>query len=116
MLSMTISASAQTAQVVTQPAYSIDLSTPPQSRPPNDTTTQQKAGSVAQSSVGIAGQRQEKAQGIANIRPMDRINTRIANRVQSRIRNRIDRFYDPAANTTSPFKAAAEQGRAIPVQ
>lgn len=70
----------------------------------------QKSGDIAASSVGTAGRRQE--QGIANIRPMARLETRFANRVQSRIRNRIDRFYDPRANTVSPFKVASDQDRA----
>lgn len=92
-----------------QPGYSIDLSTPSQARPPDDTGPRQKAGSVATSSVGTVGQRQEESQGVANIEPVARLDTRIANRVQSRIRNRIDRYYDPEANATSPFKVAADQ-------
>lgn len=97
-----------------QPGYSVDLSTPFQGRPPagDDTNTdRQKVGSVATSSVGAAGQRQENNQSVANIKPMARIDTRIANRVQSRVRNRIDRFYDPQANATSAFKVAADQTR-----
>lgn len=95
--------------------YSVNLSTPPQRRPPSD-ANEQKAGSVASSSVGAAGQRQERVHGVANIRPLGRLETRIANRVQSRVRNRIDRYYDPRANATSPFKVAADQARAASPQ
>ncbi|RYM07831.1 hypothetical protein [Sphingobium cupriresistens] len=68
-----------------------------------------RPGQVAESAVGQAGQRQTIGNSQANIEPMVRLNNRIANRVQNRIRNRIDRTYDPTANTTSPFKVAAEQ-------
>ena len=67
------------------------------------------AGSVAQSAVGQAGQRQTRDQNTLHVDPLDRIDSRIANRVQSRLRNRIDRFYDPRANATSPFTVASEQ-------
>lgn len=100
--------------------YSVELSAPLQGRPPTAERTEgigqqdqlkQKVGSVATSSVGVAGRRQEKSQGVANIKPTARLNTRIANRVQSRIRNRIDRFYDPRSNATSPFAVAADEAR-----
>ena len=71
----------------------------------------QPVGSVADSAAGKAGQRQETDQNTANIDPIARLDTRIQNRVQSRIRNRIDRYYDPQANATSPFKVAADQAR-----
>src|SRR5690242_2678657 len=93
--------SAQAQQLDNQPSYSVNLSTPFQSSPPADDTngtSQQRIGAVATSSVGTIGQRQEKDQVLANIKPTARLETRIANRVQSRIRNRIDRFYDPQAN------------------
>jgi hypothetical protein len=96
---------ARAQQLDNQGGYSIDLSTPYQGSSPVD-TNQQKAGSVATSSVGTIGQRQG---AVASIKPMARLNTRIANRVQSRIRNRIDRFYNPQANATSPFEVAADQ-------
>lgn len=64
-------------------------------------------GQVAESAVGQVGQRQTAA--AIETGPMGRVNTRIQNRVQNRIRNRVDRSYDPTANTTSPFKVAAEQ-------
>lgn len=44
---------------------------------------------------------------------LTRIDSRIQNRVESRIRSRIDRNYDPQANTTSPFKVAGDQIRAL---
>ena len=72
---------------------------------------QVEGGRVAGSAVGEAGQRQTRDQAVANIDPLDRIDSRIPNRVQSRIRNRIDRYYDPRANTTSPFVVAGEQAR-----
>ena len=71
----------------------------------------QRVGSVADSAAGKVGQRQETDQNAANIDPIARLDTRIQNRVQSRIRNRIDRYYDPQANATSPFKVAADQAR-----
>lgn len=104
----TNSVSAQGQQLGSQPDYSVNLSIPNQSRPPVITTPQQQAGHVAASSVGTAGQRQN-IQQMTNIKPMARLDTRIANRVESRIRNRIDRSYNPQANTTSPFKVAADQ-------
>lgn len=59
------------------------------------------------------GQRQTREQSapLAGVTPMTRINSRVANRVQSRFRNRIDRYYDPSANATSPFKVAEAQAR-----
>ena len=110
----TASVSAQDQRHGEQPGYASDLDTPFQGPPPadEDDTGKKKAGTVAISSVGTAGQRLEPGQGSANIKPMARLNTRIANRVQSRVRNRIDRYYDPEANATSPFKIAADQASA----
>lgn len=68
-------------------------------------------GQVAESSVGRTGQRQTREDAAANIEPMGRINDRVANRVQNRIRNRIDRYYNPQANSSSPFEIAADQAR-----
>jgi len=65
-----------------------------------------RPGQVAESAVGQAGRRQTAT--ATEIGPIGRVNNRIANRVQNRIRNRIDRYYDPVANTTSPFEVAAE--------
>lgn len=70
-----------------------------------------RAGHVANSSVGQVGQRQTREEVAPNIKPIERIASRIQNRVQSRIRNRIDRYYDPQANAASPFEAAGEQAR-----
>ncbi len=66
---------------------------------------------TAESSAGQVGQRQTREKVAPNINPAGRTNSRIANRVESRIRNRIDRYYDPQANATSPFKVAEEQTR-----
>jgi hypothetical protein len=71
----------------------------------------QEADTVAQSTVGRAGQRQARSQPTISAQPMERINSRIRNRVQSRVRNRLDRFYSPQANTASPFEIAGEQTR-----
>ena len=68
-----------------------------------------RAGSTADAGVGQIGQRQERGQAAATIKPLGRLDTRIANRVQNRIRNRIDRNYDPLANATSPFRVAGDQ-------
>lgn len=68
-------------------------------------------GATAPSVVGQPGQRRTRellAQGAA-VEPMARINSRIQNRVQSRIRNRIDKYYDPQANSSTPFQVAADQ-------
>lgn len=70
-------------------------------------------GHVADSAIGEVGQRQTKSNSPAGIGPMGRVNRRVANRVQSRLRNRIDRYYDPRANTTSPFEVAAERSTRI---
>ncbi|MBB3880146.1 hypothetical protein [Sphingomonas pseudosanguinis] len=72
-----------------------------------------RQGETARSTVGQTGQRQtrEIISQDAGIEPMARINNRIQNRVQSRIRNRIDPYYDPQANSTSPFRVAGDQVR-----
>lgn len=72
----------------------------------------QTVGRVAQSAAGAVGQRQRREDVAPEADPMQRINNRVANRVESRMRNRIDRYYDPRANTTSPFKDAAAQAEA----
>lgn len=75
------------------------------------TAQEATGGHVAASSAGMVGQRQTKEQGVTGIEPMARVDSRIQNRVQSRIRNRIDRYYDPQANVTSPFKVAGDRAR-----
>lgn len=69
---------------------------------------------IAPSAVGQAGRRQTREQTATQtgIEPMARIDGRIQNRVQARIRNRIDRYYNPQANTTSPFVVASDQAGA----
>lgn len=67
----------------------------------------EQAGRVAESAVGVAGQRQVQKKAPADTQPMGRLDTRLANRVQNRVRNRVDRHYDPRANTTLPFEDAA---------
>ncbi len=77
---------------------------------PQQETPPMRVSRVANSAVGEAGQRNTTAQ-LAD-RPGTRLLGRLQNRVQSRLRNRIDRYYDPQANTTSPFAVAAEQAQA----
>lgn len=74
---------------------------------------QTPAGQTVTTTVGQAGQRQNRDQIAqdAGIEPIGRINGRIRNRVESRIRNRIDRYYDPQANAASPFEVAGDQAR-----
>ncbi len=79
-------------------------------QPPQPETPPMRVNRVANSAVGEAGQRNTTAQ-LAD-RPGTRLLGRVQNRVQSRLRNRIDRYYDPQANTTSPFAVAAEQAQA----
>lgn len=84
-----------------------------QSLPINRPVPQIYQGETARSTAGQAGLRQtrERVAEDAGIKPMARINGRLQSRVQSRIRNRIDRYYDPQANATSPFKVASDQAR-----
>nr|WP_144033866.1 hypothetical protein [Sphingomonas laterariae] len=70
-----------------------------------------QTGRTADITIGDVGQRQTPDRVAPNIDTQRRIENRIANRVQSRIRNRIDRYYDPQANTKSPFKVADDQLR-----
>lgn len=72
-----------------------------------------RQGSLAETAVGEVGQRQTKSHSPTDIGPMGRLNSRVANRVQSRLRNRIDRYYDPRANTTSPFEVASERSTRV---
>lgn len=73
---------------------------------PNDNTLSQ----TNQTAVGRAGQRQSRNEA-TGIVALQRLDTRIVGRVQTRLRTRIDRYYDPQANATSPFKVAGEQLR-----
>lgn len=73
----------------------------------------QRQGRLAETAVGEVGQRQTRSNEQADIGPRGRLNSRLANRVQSRLRNRIDRYYDPRANTTSPFEVASERSTRI---
>jgi hypothetical protein len=70
-----------------------------------------QVGRTADAGSGRIGQRQRREDGVSTIEPLGRIESRVANRVQSRIRNRIDRYYDPQANETSPFRVAGDQAR-----
>lgn len=74
-------------------------------------TVDSGVGRTAVTGSGRIGQRQTREEAAPNMEPLSRIQNRIANRVQSRIRNRIDPYYDPQANTTSPFEVAGDQSR-----
>ncbi len=101
LLMMPMPVAAQTSPPQDDPSISSIL---PETRP----------GETARSVAGQTGQRQTREQVAQDIgiEPMARVNSRIQNRVQSRIRNRMDRYYDPQANTTSPFAVASDQARA----
>lgn len=83
----------------------------PEPQQPQATRGIQNSGRVADSAVGIVGQRQTREQMGSYASPMGRIASRIPNRVQNRIRNRIDPSYDPQANAASPFLTAEDQAR-----
>ena len=65
-----------------------------------------------QTGVGRAGQRQNR-DATTGIVALQRLDTRVVSRVQTRLRTRIDRYYDPQANATSPFKVAGERLRRV---
>lgn len=73
-------------------------------------------GRTAGAASGRVGQRQtrENEAQLTGTSPLVRVSNRVSNRVQSRLRNRIDRYYDPTANATSPFRIAGEQIRTGP--
>lgn len=68
------------------------------------------SGHVATSAVGQVGQRQVADETT----PMGRIDSRIPSRIPSRLHNRIDRYYDPKADTTTPFQIAADRATDSP--
>lgn len=108
------STSLQARQAQDQPYSSMS---PPESRPLYKSLGGARGTGISpRSAVGVVGQRQSSNGARANLQPTGRINSRIANRVQSRIRNRIDRFYDPRANTTSPFVVAADRAQEAATQ
>lgn len=89
-------------------------STPPtisEDAPPPEPVLREDSLPVGAAATPVVGQRKTRellAQEAA-VKPMARINSRIQNRVQSRIRNRIDKYYDPQANSSTPFQVAADQ-------
>lgn len=89
---------------------SVDEPAPPQPKPFPSTAKRVERpvpGKLADSAFGRAGERQT-SDSFGSIVPTARLQSRIANRIQSRLRSRIDRYYDPQANTTSPFAVAGE--------
>jgi len=83
----------------------------PSATPPRPTIEAPVPSQTAGAASGRVGQRQtrESEAQLAGTSPLLRVSNRVSNRVQSRLRNRIDRYYDPRANATSPFKVANEQ-------
>ena len=82
-------------------------------RAPIAPTPETLPGQTATSTAGQAGRRQSRDElgQEAGIAPMARIGGRVQNRAETRIRNRIDRYYNPQANTVSPFAVAGDQAR-----
>lgn len=74
------------------------------------TSPENTPGKVATSSAGKVGQRQTRDE-TKGVTLTGRLQSRVLSRVEARLRNRIDRYYDPQANATSPFKVAGEQTR-----
>jgi hypothetical protein len=72
---------------------------------------QQRAGQVADSVVGKAGQRQSVDESVEKGKLPVRIDTRIANRIESRLPSRIDRYSDQNAHKPSPTKSAFDRMR-----
>lgn len=70
-------------------------------------TGQDRAGTIAKSTVGRAGERVSETE-LLPVRPIARIN----NRVESRVRNRIDRSNNPTGDATAAFRSASDQVRA----
>ena len=83
----------------------------PQSLPTRPAADGSSPGRTAGAASGRVGQRQtrESEAQITGSSPLVRVSNRVSNRVQSRLRNRIDRYYDPTANATSPFRIANDQ-------
>lgn len=67
----------------------------------------------------VAGKRQTKDDAASNIRPLDRVATRVENRVRNRLETRIGGLNDARATTTSAFEDAdyrSRRARAKPVR
>jgi hypothetical protein len=73
------------------------------------------AGKNPPSAFGTVARRETREEAAARINPLAAVDGRVQNRVQNRLRTRIDRFYNPQANSLSPFTVAEEgvrtQGR-----
>lgn len=110
------------AQVAGRTATTTDRTSDPSSDPSIDPATLQqrpattpmpatRPGATARSSVGQAGQRQQRERELGGVGPGLRIQNRIQNRVQTRLSLRIDPNYDPSATQRSPFAVANDQVR-----
>jgi len=108
LLSVAAPGGAQTSTTSIQPSTAFNDQAPERPLPASPPIQSGRTGTVG---TGVLGQRQTRSDAAPFVQPTARINSRIANRIQSRIRNRIDRNYDPQANSTSPFKAAAEESK-----
>lgn len=78
---------------------------------PLSSTVDARAGRTATTASGEVGKRQTREETAPNTATLGRIQNRVANRVQNRTRNRIDRYYDPVANSASPFEVAGDRAR-----
>lgn len=77
----------------------------------NSVSPSEQIGRTADAGNGQIGERQRRDAGPSSTKPLARVDSRVANRIENRIRSRIDRYYDPRANATSPFKVAGDQAR-----
>ncbi|OMJ31132.1 hypothetical protein BSZ14_15215 [Sphingomonas sp. Sph1(2015)] len=91
-------------------AWSLDPTTL-QQRPVTSSMSATRPGATARSSVGQAGQRQQRERELGGVGPGLRIQNRIQNRIQTRLSLRIDPDYDPGATQRSPFAVANDQVR-----
>lgn len=100
---------------------------PPQTPPPQTSATQtpptpteiegNRPSDLGQTAItlgGKVGERQSAEETATIVEAMARIRSRVENRVENRIRNRIDRYYDPEADTATPFEKAEDRVRRGP--
>lgn len=80
-------------------------------RPVDQGSGLRDVGRTADAGAGEIGQRQSRDQAAPTVDSLGRVAGRIENRIENRIRNRIDRYYNPAANSTSPFEQAEDRLR-----
>lgn len=96
------------------PAVAQSLPIDPQgidSQIPTNETTRRDSTRTADTGAGEVGQRRTREDMASFVEPLGRIDNRLQTRVQNRLRNRIDRYYDPRANATAPFRSAVDRAR-----